>query len=101
MLWLSTSPQQRIPVIVEYVPRRVIASNNNKYTFNMSQDTVSQVAGSTLPLVNIRSKEDENCDYDPFQNRKLTHPTTDSETLIHLLKGTVLKIDWAKLDWIL
>lgn len=88
-------------MIVEYVPRRVIASNNNKYTFNMSQDTVSQVAGSTLPLVNIRSKEDENCDYDPFQNRKLTHPTTDSETLIHLLKGTVLKIDWAKLDWIL
>lgn len=55
----------------------------------MSDDAVSQVAGSTLPLVNIMSKDEENCDYDPFQNRKLTHPTSDGETLIHLLKGSL------------
>lgn len=54
-----------------------------------TEDTVSQVAGSTLPLVNIKSKGDEACDYDPFQNRQLTHPTTDTETLVHLLKGSL------------
>lgn len=74
-------------MIVDYVPRR--AATNNKYSFNMSDDAVSQVAGSTLPLVNIMSKDEENCDYDPFQNRKLTHPTSDGETLIHLLKGSL------------
>lgn len=54
-----------------------------------SQDSVHQVAASTLALVNIKSKEEKIGDYDPFQNRKLTHPTTDSETLIHLLKGSL------------
>lgn len=77
---------QKIPVIVDYVPRAI---PNNKYSFNMSEETVSQVAGSTLPLVSIRSKEEGNCDYDPFRNRNLTHPTTDGETLIHLLKGSL------------
>ena len=27
--------------------------------------------------------------YDPFENRKLTHPTNDVDTLIHLLKGSL------------
>lgn len=69
------------------MPRRAL--QNNKFSFNMSEDTVSQVAGSTLPLVNIRSKAEESCDYDPFQNRRVTHPTTDTETLVHLLKGSL------------
>lgn len=33
------------------------------------------VAGSTLPLVNLPRKADEN-EYNPFEHRKLTHPTS-------------------------
>ncbi|XP_014211868.1 proton-coupled amino acid transporter-like protein pathetic isoform X2 [Copidosoma floridanum] len=44
--------------------------------------------GSTLPLVERQS--DEECDlYNPFENRRLTHPTSDVDTLIHLLKGSL------------
>ncbi|XP_055689577.1 proton-coupled amino acid transporter-like protein CG1139 [Lutzomyia longipalpis] len=28
-------------------------------------------------------------DYDPYQHRQVTHPTTNNETLIHLLKGSL------------
>lgn len=54
----------------------------------MGEEPVAQVAGSTLPLVNM-IKDEESCDYDPFAHRQLTHPTTDTETLIHLLKGSL------------
>ncbi|RZF38923.1 hypothetical protein LSTR_LSTR016422 [Laodelphax striatellus] len=46
--------------------------------------------GSTLPLVPGSSKEAEEGEgYNPFAHRVLEHPTTDLETLIHLLKGSL------------
>lgn len=42
--------------------------------------------GSVVPLV----KDDVvDYDFDPFVNRNLPHPTTDFETLAHLLKGSL------------
>ncbi|EAL39229.2 AGAP009898-PA [Anopheles gambiae str. PEST] len=46
-------------------------------------------AGSTLPLVDMIKDDEEAGTYNPFENRKLTHPTTDMETLVHLLKGSL------------
>ncbi|XP_035772552.1 proton-coupled amino acid transporter-like protein pathetic isoform X1 [Anopheles albimanus] len=50
---------------------------------------VQTVAGSTLPLVDMPKDDEEAGAYNPFENRKLTHPTTDTETLVHLLKGSL------------
>lgn len=43
--------------------------------------------GSTAPLV--RTHADEESNYEPFEHRKLPHPTSDLDTLIHLLKGSL------------
>ncbi|CAD7002550.1 unnamed protein product [Ceratitis capitata] len=49
-----------------------------------------QAAGSTLPLVLTRKKGDEeDTNYNPFEHRKVDHPTSDLETLVHLLKGSL------------
>lgn len=45
--------------------------------------------GSTVPLFDIQKSDPEAGDYDPFANRKLSHPTSDLDTLIHLLKGSL------------
>ncbi|KAJ8973666.1 hypothetical protein NQ317_016645 [Molorchus minor] len=45
--------------------------------------------GSTVPLVDSRKNDPEMGEYDPFQHRKLEHPTSDMDTLIHLLKGSL------------
>ncbi|KAJ8959317.1 hypothetical protein NQ318_022003 [Aromia moschata] len=45
--------------------------------------------GSTVPLVDSRKNDPEIGEYDPFQHRKLNHPTSDCDTLIHLLKGSL------------
>lgn len=44
--------------------------------------------GSTLPLV-PEAVTDAECGYDPFQHRRVPHSTTNFETLIHLLKGSL------------
>ena len=44
--------------------------------------------GSTLPLVEP-IKDEEAHFYNPFEHRKLSHPTSDWDTLIHLLKGSL------------
>ena len=41
----------------------------------MNDVPVQQVAGSTLPLVEL-SKDEEAGDYDPFEHRKVAHPTS-------------------------
>ncbi|XP_050333136.1 proton-coupled amino acid transporter-like protein CG1139 isoform X2 [Bactrocera neohumeralis] len=49
-----------------------------------------QAAGSTLPLVLTRKKGDEeDVNYNPFEHRKVDHPTSDMETFVHLLKGSL------------
>lgn len=45
--------------------------------------------GSTVPLVDTRKLDPESGEYDPFEHRKLDHPTSDLDTLIHLLKGSL------------
>ncbi|XP_030745994.1 proton-coupled amino acid transporter-like protein CG1139 isoform X3 [Sitophilus oryzae] len=45
--------------------------------------------GSTVPLFDNRKQDPEAGDYDPFQHRKVDHPTSDWDTLIHLLKGSL------------
>lgn len=82
------------PVITNYDPKRQIASKDianfvyAKYKAEMNDVPVQQAAGSTLPLVQIPRDEEAN-DYNPFEHRKLTHPTSDVETLVHLLKGSL------------
>ncbi|XP_018325187.1 proton-coupled amino acid transporter-like protein pathetic isoform X2 [Agrilus planipennis] len=51
--------------------------------------TVTLANGSTVPLVANPPKDEELGEYDPFQHRKLDHPTSDLDTLIHLLKGSL------------
>ncbi|CAD7081916.1 unnamed protein product [Hermetia illucens] len=82
------------PVITNYDPKKQYASQDSansiyaKYKAEMNDVPAQQVAGSTLPLVEIPRDEEAN-DYNPFEHRKLTHPTSDVETLVHLLKGSL------------
>nr|CAD7457076.1 unnamed protein product [Timema tahoe] len=50
---------------------------------------VTALVGSTTPLVEKLAPEDEEMGYNPFEHRKLSHPTSDMDTLIHLLKGSL------------
>ncbi|XP_037825984.1 proton-coupled amino acid transporter-like protein CG1139, partial [Lucilia sericata] len=64
------------------------------HTFGYGGCTAQQAAGSTLPLVISRKKggsadDSEDVNYNPFEHRKVEHPTSDTETLIHLLKGSL------------
>ncbi|KAH8378789.1 hypothetical protein KR009_001364, partial [Drosophila setifemur] len=59
---------------------------------DMADVPVQQAAGSTLPLVITRKKggdDSEDGSYNPFEHRKVEHPTSDLETFVHLLKGSL------------
>ncbi|XP_031629047.1 proton-coupled amino acid transporter-like protein pathetic [Contarinia nasturtii] len=43
---------------------------------------------STFSVVKI-PRDKKSHEYDPFEHRQVSHPTTDSETLFHLLKGSL------------
>lgn len=61
-----------------------------KYKVDPNEIPVEQQAGSTLPLMEIPGRDIEaDEDYNPFEHRKLAHPTSDMDTLIHLLKGSL------------
>ncbi|XP_058449870.1 proton-coupled amino acid transporter-like protein pathetic isoform X2 [Malaya genurostris] len=69
-------------------------SDVNNYIFGNMKASLTDVptqtaAGSTLPLVGMPRDDEEAACYNPFENRKLTHPTSDVDTLIHLLKGSL------------
>nr|XP_029715250.1 proton-coupled amino acid transporter-like protein pathetic isoform X1 [Aedes albopictus] len=69
-------------------------SEVNNYIFGNMKDSMSDVAaqtvaGSTLPLVGMPREDEEAGSYNPFEHRKLTHPTSDVDTLVHLLKGSL------------
>lgn len=87
-----------------------------KLEMNDVQTVTGSTLGSTFPLVKL-PRDEESCDYNPFEHRKVSHPTkwvqqscsssistnnwivfvyvssfniySDSETLIHLLKGSL------------
>lgn len=46
-----------------------------KLEMNDVQTVTGSTLGSTLPLVKL-PRDEESCDYNPFEHRKLTHPTT-------------------------
>ncbi|KAF6200576.1 hypothetical protein GE061_005019 [Apolygus lucorum] len=83
------------PIITEYDPEKKTARTELgdlvlvKYKCQSNGVPTSMTNGSTLPLVSCTLKETEDGGYNPFEHRRLTHPTTDSETLIHLLKGSL------------
>lgn len=87
----------RIPAVIttKNDPEKQNGSKNQpNFTYGKFQsdlDIVTQQgAGSTLPLVLSKKRIQPDTDaYDPFANRKVQHPTSDSETLIHLLKGSL------------
>ncbi|XP_032528036.1 proton-coupled amino acid transporter-like protein pathetic isoform X1 [Danaus plexippus] len=88
-------PQLR-PMIAEYDPKRKGVKNDLsdvvmvKYKVDPNEIPVEQQAGSTLPLMEIPGRDIEaDEDYNPFDHRKLAHPTSDMDTLIHLLKGSL------------
>ncbi|CAH1647834.1 unnamed protein product [Spodoptera littoralis] len=84
------------PMIVEYDPKKKGVKNDLsdvvmvKYKVDPNEIPVEQQAGSTLPLMEIPGRDIEaDEDYNPFEHRKLAHPTSDMDTLIHLLKGSL------------
>ncbi|XP_053623995.1 proton-coupled amino acid transporter-like protein CG1139 isoform X1 [Plodia interpunctella] len=88
-------PQMR-PMIAEYDPKKKGVKNDLsdvvmvKYKVDPNEIPVEQQAGSTLPLMEIPGRDIEaDEDYNPFEHRKLAHPTSDLDTLIHLLKGSL------------
>ncbi|XP_011312100.1 proton-coupled amino acid transporter 2 isoform X2 [Fopius arisanus] len=71
--------------------RNTISPRNITYgTYKCEKNEVPITVqnGSTLPLVE-RPNDEEAALYDPFEHRKLAHPTSDLDTLIHLLKGSL------------
>ncbi|KAJ8672357.1 hypothetical protein QAD02_003616 [Eretmocerus hayati] len=60
------------------------------YRYRCDKDEVPGIVsnGSTLPLVDGPG-DDDIIDYNPFEHRRLAHPTSDMDTLIHLLKGSL------------
>ncbi|XP_055841082.1 proton-coupled amino acid transporter-like protein CG1139 isoform X1 [Episyrphus balteatus] len=68
-------------------------ANFDQSKFRSASDIpAQQAAGSTLPLVITARKkgtDDPEDTYNPFENRKVDHPTSDLETFMHLLKGSL------------
>lgn len=46
-----------------------------KLEMNDVQTVTGSTLGSTFPLVKL-PRDEESCDYNPFEHRKVTHPTT-------------------------
>ncbi|XP_065157549.1 proton-coupled amino acid transporter-like protein CG1139 isoform X2 [Atheta coriaria] len=46
-------------------------------------------AAFVLSIKDANGKDNTSDKYDPYQHRKVEHPTTNSETLFHLLKGSL------------
>ncbi|CAG9856129.1 unnamed protein product [Phyllotreta striolata] len=56
---------------------------------DQNQVPTQSANGSTVPLVGTQKPDTEVGEYDPFQHRSLPHPTSDMDTLVHLLKGSL------------
>lgn len=88
----------KIPAVIgRYDPEKQNRSKDSanfiyptKYRREMGDVPAQQAAGSTLPLViSKKSVNDDDSSYNPFEHRKVEHPTSDTETFIHLLKGSL------------
>ncbi|XP_008205769.1 proton-coupled amino acid transporter-like protein pathetic isoform X2 [Nasonia vitripennis] len=85
---------QMRPMIAEYDPKKHGVKTELsdmvlvKYKCEKNEVPITLTNGSTLPLVE-RPNDEEAALYNPFEHRKLAHPTSDMDTLIHLLKGSL------------
>ncbi|GAB0090005.1 proton-coupled amino acid transporter-like protein CG1139 [Sergentomyia squamirostris] len=91
---LAPTEYSEFPIITRYDQKKQSARTelrDSLYTRSkaeMNDVPAATAAGSTLPLVQL-PKDEEAGEYNPFEHRKLTHPTTNTETLVHLLKGSL------------
>ncbi|XP_055708651.1 proton-coupled amino acid transporter-like protein CG1139 isoform X1 [Phlebotomus papatasi] len=91
---LAPTEYSEFPIITKYDQRKQTTRTElrdslyTKSKADMNDVPVATAAGSTLPLVQL-PKDEEAGEYNPFEHRKVTHPTTDTETLVHLLKGSL------------
>lgn len=82
------------PIVTEYDQKKRGARTEladlvlTKYKCEKNGVPITAVAGSTTPLVE-KPALDEEAGYNPFEHRNLSHPTSDMDTLIHLLKGSL------------
>ncbi|XP_034935092.1 proton-coupled amino acid transporter-like protein pathetic isoform X2 [Chelonus insularis] len=82
------------PMITEYDPKKCDVRTElsdmvlMKYKCEKNDVPIVISNGSTLPLVE-KPNDEEAALYNPFEHRKLVHPTSDLDTLIHLLKGSL------------
>ncbi|XP_056630452.1 proton-coupled amino acid transporter-like protein pathetic isoform X2 [Diorhabda carinulata] len=81
----------RQPIIAQLDQKRGGVNTVIMTNFKCEQNQVptQSANGSTVPLVDNRRADPEVGDYDPFQHRNVAHPTSDLDTLIHLLKGAL------------
>ncbi|XP_012281912.1 proton-coupled amino acid transporter-like protein pathetic isoform X2 [Orussus abietinus] len=83
------------PMIAEYDPKKHGVKTELsdmvlvKYKCEKNEVPITVTNGSTLPLVQRPVDDEEAALYNPFEHRKLGHPTSDLDTLIHLLKGSL------------
>lgn len=85
---LHLGPNMRPQLISQYDQKRGgVQTVMTNYKSDKNEVPVVLANGSTLPLVS--AKDEELGDYNPFEHRKLEHPTSDADTLIHLLKGSL------------
>nr|CAD7428805.1 unnamed protein product [Timema monikensis] len=93
--WRQISTSSVRPIIAEYDPKKRGVRTEladlvlTKYKCETNGVPVTVLVGSTTPLVEKLAPEDEEMGYNPFEHRKLSHPTSDMDTLIHLLKGSL------------
>lgn len=58
-----------------YICQFNLNDDHFSYKSEMNDVSVQTVAGSTLPLVQL-PRDEESYDYNPYEHRKVAHPTT-------------------------
>ncbi|XP_030745993.1 proton-coupled amino acid transporter-like protein CG1139 isoform X2 [Sitophilus oryzae] len=90
---LKEMPRQKAQLIAQRDEKsggvNVVIMSNYKADKVGEPVQAASANGSTVPLFDNRKQDPEAGDYDPFQHRKVDHPTSDWDTLIHLLKGSL------------
>ncbi|XP_074028134.1 proton-coupled amino acid transporter-like protein acs isoform X2 [Leptinotarsa decemlineata] len=88
---MELKDMSRKPIIAQIDQKRGGVNTVIMTNFKCDQNEVptQSANGSTVPLVDTRKLDPEIPGYDPFEHRKVDHPTSDMDTLIHLLKGSL------------
>ncbi|XP_049818917.1 proton-coupled amino acid transporter-like protein CG1139 [Aethina tumida] len=69
-----------------------VNGDQNKYyftpTFESQEILTHKNNDSTIQVKDLKTTTDQTPDYDPYDFKTVTHPTTNVETLLHMLKGS-------------